>query len=495
MNAISKTIPTVLWMICLFMSIKVQAQWTTVKAHVQDSDIRKGLGISFDSYKGMESGIFEIVAAVTAVRDKGKVSFQLRTQSITLVKYHSYVYRPYLSVKFCSGTDGVLREIPYTSAFRAGDVGDDAFEAARHSASATFDVEITFIVKDERYGISGFGGKKGWGYRVSRIFKNVQANGVFWADEPIETSLPIEDIELLNNPKLVSFKSDDTVIQTRVERFIAEKNKQVEAQCVEKANTNDADKKKKEEENKKAEADAKEITKLKEKLEGTINVTNNNVKIDDFWSGETDKNKASAKKDNVDFWSGGKDKTESNEGGSDLEVVNKDGRIYLKDTYDIIKEWDTNTYSSISKLDGSNDFFKLYVRTKGNGFLSQNNLVIVDKQGKIVKIDGEEMFGNIKPREGGGYTIMKYLSNSYYEGKEEKYPQVKEWYTSSSEAISDVEKGIERIRKEIVEARRGDRPGTVYFVATYTFNVVEIKEIITNAKMQSVKTQTGYKVR
>lgn len=251
--------------------------------------------------------------------------------------------------------------------------------------------------------------------------------------------------------------------------------------------------KKEEEENKKSETTTtKEIEDLKNKLQNQSNNAGK-VKADDFWSGGADKNTAS--KGNDDFWSGGKDKTASNDGGSDIEVVNKDGRIYLKDTYDIIKEWDVNKYTAIRKIEGSNDFFKLYVRTQGNGFLSRNNFVIVDKQGKTVKIDGEETFEYITAREGGGYTIMKYLSESYYEGKEERFPKVKDWYTSSSEAISDVEKDIERIRKDILEERKGNRPGTVYFVASYTFHVVEVKEIITNAKMQSVMTKTGFKVR
>ncbi len=508
MNAIARIMTTICWMICLMVSMKVQAQWTTIRAHVQGSDIRKALGISYDNYKGMESGIFEIVASVTEVRDKGKVSFQLRTQSISLVQYDTYVYRPYLSVKSCPGSDGILREIPYTNVFRASDLGTDVFNAALHTASATFDMEITFIVKDEKYGISGFGSQKGWGYRVNRVFKNVKANGVFWAEEPIETSLPIEDIKLLNNPKLLSFSSHDAAIQSEAERFIAEKNQEVETRCIEKANTKAADQKQREEENKKAEANAIEIEEMKKKLGGSINMTANTIKSNDFWSGETDKNTVSTKdnddfwsgeknerSDDDDFWSGGRDKTESNDGKNDLEVVSKDGRIYLKDAYDIIKEWDVNTYSGIAKIDGSNEFFKLYVRTGGTGFLGQNNIVIIDRQGKVVKIDGEEIFGSIKTREGGGYTIMKYLSDSYYQGKEERYPRVQDWYTSSSEAISDVEKGIERIRKEIAEERRGNRPNTVYLVATYTFNVVEVKEISTNAKMQAIRTKTGYKVR
>ncbi|WP_333887009.1 hypothetical protein [Sphingobacterium siyangense] len=311
MNTITKILAGIFGMMMLLTVQNVQAQWTTVKAHVQGSDIKKVSGISFDSYKGMESGTFEIVASVTEVRDKEKVNFQLRTQSINLVSYDSYSYHPYPEVIYCSGTDGELQERPYTNAFLPRDIGADAFEQAKKSASATFDVEISFIVKDDKYGIAGAGYKKGWGYRANRIFKNVSANSVFWADESIETTYPIEDIKIVMQPKLVSFNANESALQTGVENFIAEKKKQAEKECNEKAKANDADKKKKDEENKKAEASAKEIEAMKNKLQNQINITGNKTKADDFWSGGTDKNTASAGKSNDDFWAGGDEKTQT----------------------------------------------------------------------------------------------------------------------------------------------------------------------------------------
>lgn len=499
MKRSSKIMVGIIGMMCLLVTPQAYAQWTTVKAAIRDSDVMKVTGTPFQNYKGIASGTFEIVASVDVVKDQGKVSFRLTTKSINMVRYDSYAYRPYLMIKDCIGAGGELRERQWTNDFLPQDIGTDAFEQARRSAYATFDVEITFIVKDEKYGISGFGAQKGWGYRATRVFKNVKADGVFWADEPIETSASIEEIKILNHPKLVSFKANDAVIQTAVESFIKERNEQTEAQCKEKAKANDAEKQKKEEDNKKAEASAKEIEAMKNKLQTQINITSSSTKTgkakaDDFWSGGTDKSTASAGKDNDDFWSGGRDKTASNDGGSSLEAVNKDGRIYLKDAYDIIKEWDANKYSYISKL--SNDFFRLSIRTNGNGFLSRNNIVIVDKQGNTVMIDGEEVVADITPREGGGYTVIKYLSESLYNDKlnsERWTPRPS--YTSSSEAINDTKANIGRIKEKQRQESKNGRPGVIVFVSSYTYDVVHVKEIITNDKIQGLITKADYKIR
>lgn len=305
MNTITKTITKVFGMLMLLTVTNIQAQWTTLKAHIQESDISKLTGQSHHNYKGLSAAPFEIVASVEVVKDKGQVKLMLRTQSINMSKYYMYSYQPALKVKRC--TYGKLEEFDRTNGFSPSEIGDAPFETAMRTAIATFDIEVTATVKDEKYGISGFGNKKGWGYQVIRVFKNVKANDVVWAEEPIETTFPVEDIKLIN-PKPVSFKINDSGIQTAVLDFVAKQNQEAETRCKEIAKENEADKKKKDEEAAKIEANAKEIAKMKEKLGGTINVTSNKAKTDDFWSGGTDKSTASKSKED-DFWSGGEEKT------------------------------------------------------------------------------------------------------------------------------------------------------------------------------------------
>lgn len=502
MNKITPKLRGIFGVMCLLTAIQVHAQWSTVKAHVTGSDVMKISGISFHDYKGIASGSFEIIASVSEVRKKGKVDFQLHVQSMNMVSYDSYAYHPYPEVNYCSPTDGSVQHRQWTSDFRAGDIGADVFQQARHSASAAFDVEIVFTVKDEKYGIAGFGAKKGWGYKVSRIFKNVTGNGVFWADSPVETSAPIEDLKILNQPKLVAFKANDSAIQMAIENYIKEKNKQIEEQCKEKAKNKEDDQLKKDEEHQKAEASAKEIENMKSKLQSQINIrstaTSSTAKSsseaksqNDFWAGGNDDGA-----NNDDFWSGGKDKSVAKDGTSNIEAVNKDGRMYLKDSYDIIKEWSRDQYYGISQLQGSNEFFVLEGIRQGSGFLSQNTSVIVDKQGKTVRIDGEEAFGYIYPREEGGYTLVKYISQSLYEGELFNGGwKPRDSYTSSSEAVNDVKSNIERIVEERRQKaiRENDKRVSIGFMEKY--NVVEVKEIITNSKMQALITKTHYKVR
>lgn len=297
MNTITKTITKVFGMMMLLTVINVQAQWTTLKAHVQESDISKFTGQTHHNYKGLDAAAFEIIGSVETVKEKGQVKFMLRTQSINMTKYYTYFYRPALKIKRC--TYGKLEEYERNGVYYPNEIGEAPFEAAMHTATATFDIEVSFFVKDKKYGN---------GYRASRIFKNVSANSVFWADEPLETNAPIEDIKLLNNPKPVSFKINDSGIQTAVLDFVAKQNQEAETRCKEIAKENEADKKKKDEETAKAEASAKEIAKMKKKLGGTINVTSNSAKTDDFWSGGADKSSVSKSKED-DFWSGGEEKT------------------------------------------------------------------------------------------------------------------------------------------------------------------------------------------
>ncbi|MGV0924521.1 hypothetical protein [Empedobacter tilapiae] len=109
-------------------------------------------------------------------------------------------------------------------------------------------------------------------------------------------------------------------------------------------------KKKEEEENKKAEASAKE---MKKKLGGTINVTSNKTKTDDFWSGGTDKNTASKSDD--DFWAGGKEKTKT----MAIKPSNSKG----------VKGYEREEVWESIKMDKNGDEVRWgdYVRFKSNG--------------------------------------------------------------------------------------------------------------------------------
>lgn len=493
MKTITRIITGIFWVMMLLTTTSAMAQWTHVIAPVNESDISKVTKQSYQNYKGLTAATFEFIGSVEAVKEKGIVKFKLHTQSINMVKYNTYSYRPAPKLKNC--INNKLLENETNNYFSANQIGEASFEQAMHSASATFDVEITFIVKDGKYGIAGFGSEKGWGYRATRIFKNVRANGVFWADEPIETTFPIEEIKILNNPKLVSFQINDSGIQTAILDFVKKRNQEAEDECKGKTKENEADNKKKDEESKKAEANAKEIEAMKNKLQNQSSVTiKSSTKADDFWKGGADKSTASNGKDNEDFWNGGRNQTATNNGNSDVEAVSKDGRVYLKDTYDIIKEWSSDQYDRISKLEGSNDFFILRKKTQGNGLMSRNNGVIVDKKGNTVKVDGEEMFYSFAPREDGGYTVIKYLSESLYKEKTENKWNPSDSYPTSSEAINAVKTNIARMNEQVRIKRQKDRANTVYFVASYEYNVVYVKEMITNAKMQVLFTKSEYKV-
>lgn len=508
MNNITKKLVCIFGMMLLLNATITNAQWTHVIAPVNESDISKVTEQSYQNYKGLTAATFEIIGSVEAVKEKGKVKFKLHTQSINMVKYNTYSYRPAPKLKSCIYNK--LLENETNNYFSANQIGEASFEQAMRSASATFDVEITFIVKDDKYGIAGFGSEKGWGYRATRIFKNVKANGVFWADETIETTFPIEEIKILNNPKLVSFRINDSGIQTAILDFVKKRNQEVEDECKGKTKENEADNKKKDEEGEKAEASVKEIEAMKNKLQNQSSVTiKSSTKTNDFWSGGMDKSTASTGKDtedfwnggeekgannNNDFWSGGRDQTTTNNGNSGIEAVNKDGRIYLKDAYDIIKEWDSNKYYSISKLNSGNEFFTLSMKPQGTDFSSRNKIVIVDKKGNTVKIDGEEIFSSIGPREGGGYVVIKYLSGILYKEKTEGKWNPKDSYISSTEAINDVKTNVARENEAIRIKRQNDSDNTVYFIINYVYNVVNVKEIITNAKMQALITKSHYKV-
>lgn len=53
MNAIASIITTVFWMIYLMVYMKVQAQWTTLKARIQESGISKLTRQTHHNYKGL----------------------------------------------------------------------------------------------------------------------------------------------------------------------------------------------------------------------------------------------------------------------------------------------------------------------------------------------------------------------------------------------------------------------------------------------------------
>ncbi|MCW2262226.1 MULTISPECIES: hypothetical protein [Sphingobacterium] len=310
MKTITRIITGIFWVMMLLTTTSAMAQWTHVIAPVNESDISKVTKQSYQNYKGLTAATFEVIGSVEAIKEKGIVKFKLHTQSINMVKYNTYSYRPAPKLKNC--INNKLLENETNNYFSANQIGEASFEQAMHSASATFDLEITFIVKDRKYGISGAGNEKGWGYRATRIFKNVKANGVFWADEPIETTFPIEEIKILNNPKLVSFQINDSGIQTAILDFVKKRNQEAEDECKGKTKENEADNKKKDEETQKNKANAKEIEAMKNKLQNQSSMAiESSTKADDFWSGGADKSTSSTGKDNDDFWSGHEEKQEN----------------------------------------------------------------------------------------------------------------------------------------------------------------------------------------
>lgn len=266
MKTIIKTVTGILAMMCWFAPLQFEAQWEIVKAPFSLTDLVEISGKPYGNYKGLGEGSFNMQAFVETRKENGKIYFLLHTKSIDMDQYSSYSYRPGPAIKFCipgPKKELIERENSITEFF-VGDIGEEPFNQLKRSASATFDVEISYIVKDEKYGISGIGAEKGWGYHGNQIIKNVKADGVFWS-EPIETTYPIEKISI-RTPKITSYKANDSALQTAVQNYIEKLNKKNEADCKNNEKSHEEEKLKKQTVDKKVNSKTEEGNRLKSKV-------------------------------------------------------------------------------------------------------------------------------------------------------------------------------------------------------------------------------------
>jgi len=211
----------ILFTYILFSFITSHAQFQTVFAGI-GTDIQKATGQSYHSYKGLSGGRFIIQATVKKRGEGNNYSVGLQTQNIYMDKYYSYTYKPGFKRMFCN--NGTMLEEPLVKeSFDSNDIGSKPFEKIMASAEATFDIKITFIIKDEKY--------TNGGYRVERTFKNAKANSLYWDENPVKGDFDIAEVKILNNPKLVSFIADESDILPAIEKYLKTYNANRNAEC------------------------------------------------------------------------------------------------------------------------------------------------------------------------------------------------------------------------------------------------------------------------
>lgn len=224
---------------------------------------------------------------------------------------------------------------------------------------------------------------------------------------------------------------------------------------------------------------------------------------DDFWSGGKEKEITSkGKNDDGDFWSGGEGKKTGSEitGKANISVGiegmhnTKLGVLQLiHSNGSIIKEWSDKEYHSLEKIDIKGEYFKLYAKKSGSEFLDRNNYTIVDKFGKIQKINGLEDFAYINERAEGGFYLELYTSNILHREKlfNGGTLSFQKSYDSSSEAVSDLQKIITR-RKEEIKRNSTAKPGDIIIGYDNKYEVIQKKQITVNSKMQPLISKVFY---
>jgi hypothetical protein len=168
--------------------------------------------------------------------------------------------------------------------------------------------------------------------------------------------------------------------------------------------------------------------------------------------------------------------------------------MYLrKPNGSIVKEFDTDQYSGLRRVNDQNSsYFTIESRSSGNSYRSRNNNHLLDKRGNFLKLDGEENFYRIETLKNGNLKFTKNTSESLYEDKLFLGGSVSdEVFTSEYAATSEIKNHI----KEIEEARRRKSSGGGVSIGwTTRFNVVKVKEIVTDAHLKIISAKEGYRV-
>jgi len=171
----------------------------------------------------------------------------------------------------------------------------------------------------------------------------------------------------------------------------------------------------------------------------------------------------------------------------------KSRRMHLqKPNGSVVKRFDMDHYSGLRKInDNSSSYFIIESQRTGDSYRSRNKSHLLDKRGNFLKLHGEENFSGIETLSNGNLKFTKNTSESLYEDKLFLGGRVSDEIFSSEYAATSA---IKTHISEIEEARRRKSGSGVSIGWTTTFNVVKVKEIVTDAQLKIISAKEGYKV-
>ena len=142
--------------------------------------------------------------------------------------------------------------------------------------------------------------------------------------------------------------------------------------------------------------------------------------------------------------------------------------------------------------DRSSGYFMINSSNSGKSYQSRNNYHLLDKRGNFLKVNGEENFASIQTLDNGNLKFSKNTSESLYEDELFLGGTVSgELFSSQSGAASAVRDHIRSVK----EARRRKSSGSGVSIGwTNKYNVVKVKEIVTDAQLKVISSTEGYRI-
>ena len=172
----------------------------------------------------------------------------------------------------------------------------------------------------------------------------------------------------------------------------------------------------------------------------------------------------------------------------------KSRRMHLqKPNGSIVKAFDMDTYSGLRKVnEKSSSYFMINSSNSGKSYQSRNNYHLLDKRGNFLKVNGEENFASIQTLDNGNLVFSKNTSESLYEDELFLGGNISgELFSSQSGAASAVRDHIRSVK----EARRRKSSGSGVSIGwTNKYNVVKVKEIVTDAQLKVISSTEGYRI-
>ena len=213
---------TIIFYIIILQSLLFQslnAQWTTYSAQVRDSDLIRLGNQKFADYKGFPSMNFKIKTALQKENRGGKSYLILKTGEAIVDDLYGYLYRPSFSIKGCHY--GKLSEINHYS-FDASQLGNAPFEHFKKTATATFDIEVSYFATDKKGTFTGI-----------LVFKNVTTNGTYLSDVGIDGDVDMDRARIIKS-KATSFKADESKMLPAINDYVKKFNDKIVANCKQK---------------------------------------------------------------------------------------------------------------------------------------------------------------------------------------------------------------------------------------------------------------------